>query len=577
MMKIAIYTRKSKYSDKSESIDSQIEYCKKSAKLHFPDINDYEIYVDEGFSGGNIDRPEFKRMIEDIKKSKNFKALICYKIDRISRSLTDFTTLQQKLEKKDIHILSASEGFDTSTPWGVAVLNILMIFAQLERNNVSERIKDTMLHYAKSGRWTGGTTPLGFESKSITYRDNFNQEKNMTVLSPIKKEIEIVEIIFNKYIELRSLNSVVTYLVQNDIKTRKNFQFSVSTVRNILINPVYVIADIDSFNFFKRNNCDIYNDEKAFNSEYGVIPYNREDKKKNIEKPINEWLIAIGKHKGIIDGKTWVMVQNILKENSQKSPRLGTAKYGVLSGLIKCNNCGSTMRIKGGRINASGVQDFYYVCSLKETSKRKKCDIKNISGLKAEQTIIETLYEYSKNIPFNSLIERNNIHITYSNNDTKKNLDKLNLEINKIKIAIDNLLDKLSQSSDENVDKIIFNKLSELNKEQVALEDKKAILELEHNKEKINNLNLLSLQEAFKNIKDFNTIEDIKQKRNIIKLLIEEIDWNGEKMIIRFNTDDSINFNKAMKQLDSHENMWTFHSRRQSGSTFCRFKIPTSC
>ncbi|WP_342455538.1 recombinase family protein [Caloramator sp. Dgby_cultured_2] len=165
-MKVAaIYSRKSKFTGKGESIDNQISICKEY--LERMGITEYLIYEDEGFSGKNIKRPEFQRMLKDA-KAKKFDVLICYRLDRVSRNIADFAHLIELLSKLGIEFISVSEQFDTSTPMGRAMMYIASVFAQLERETIAERIKDNMLELAKSGRWLGGK-PLQDLKASLLY------------------------------------------------------------------------------------------------------------------------------------------------------------------------------------------------------------------------------------------------------------------------------------------------------------------------------------------------------------------------------------------------------------------------
>ncbi len=541
-MKIAIYTRKSKYSDKSESIESQIEYCKNAARTHYPGVDEFKVYVDEGFSGGNTERPQYKQLLSDIRTKKEFQALICYKIDRISRSLVDFANLQQYLEKYNVNIISASEGFDTSSAWGSAVLNILMIFAQLERNNISERIRDTMLHYAKQGRWTGGLTPTGFESKSIPYLDALGSEKNMVVLSPIPDEIEIVKLIYNKYLEMRSLSALETYLSQRSIKTKKNKPYCMSTIRNILVNPVYATADNSLYNYFKSHNVDLCNDETEYDGSHSVIPYNREDRKKLTDKPMSEWIIAISKHNGIISGDIWVQVQHILDENKDKMPRAGTARHGIFAGLIKCSKCGSTMRVKNGRVSAKGgYREFYYVCNLKETSKKARCDVININGNKLEDDVLDMLIKVSSDEDsFNELLDRNRISQTEHHDDRRVHLDKLKRELTLKQSGQQNVMLQLAKSSDPDIGKPLLAMIKNFSVEIREIEERINTLQLALANERSKELDMLSLRDSFAKINSMLNVYDITEQRNIMKRIIHHMEWDGQNITIFFRSGSSI-------------------------------------
>ena len=168
---IAIYSRKSKFTGKGESIGNQVELCKEYVRNMFgeADADRCVVFEDEGFSGGNLKRPDFQRMMEEVRKRK-FKAIIVYRLDRISRNISDFTGLIDELNKLDVSFVSIREQFDTSTPMGRAMMFIISVFSQLERETIAERIRDNMHELAKTGRWLGGNTPTGFKSRMCPFR-----------------------------------------------------------------------------------------------------------------------------------------------------------------------------------------------------------------------------------------------------------------------------------------------------------------------------------------------------------------------------------------------------------------------
>lgn len=150
-------------------VGNQIELAKEYIRIHYPeDIFDVKIIVfeDEGFSGGTTDRPHFQEMLNLI-KSNGFNILICYRLDRISRNIADFTSLINELSKHNIDFISLKEQFDTRTPMGRAMMYIASVFAQLEREVIAERIRDNLLELAKTGTWLGGDPPLRIFSRKI--------------------------------------------------------------------------------------------------------------------------------------------------------------------------------------------------------------------------------------------------------------------------------------------------------------------------------------------------------------------------------------------------------------------------
>ena len=138
---IAVYARKSKFTHSGDSIEIQIGKCRNylAALSDQNDDTEIKIFRDEGYSGGNTNRPEFQKLLNECTSGK-VSTLICYRIDRISRNLSDFAQLYEQLKKQDIKFISVNEQFDTSTPAGEAMLKICMVFSELERQTITERI-----------------------------------------------------------------------------------------------------------------------------------------------------------------------------------------------------------------------------------------------------------------------------------------------------------------------------------------------------------------------------------------------------------------------------------------------------
>lgn len=295
----AIYSRKSKYTGKGESVENQIEKCKDyiSQKFDIEDESKFLIYEDEGFTGANTNRPDFKRMMKDA-KDKKFSAIVCYKLDRISRNMIDLCNLTEELEKLGISFMCATQEFDTSTPTGRAMLRLLGTFAEFERDVIAERIRDNMLELAKTGRWLGGTTPIGYKSKAIEKKTLDGKDKKLFKLDTIEDERVIVELIFKKYKEFKSQTKLETYLIQNNIKTRNDIFFSRFAIKNILVNPVYAKNDIDMYNYFQNKGVEIFADEIEFDGQAGIATYNKtlQKKGKSVQyRDIKDWIVSVRK------------------------------------------------------------------------------------------------------------------------------------------------------------------------------------------------------------------------------------------------------------------------------------------
>ena len=483
-MNVAIYARKSKATKKGESISNQIELCKKYfLNTTNEDVN-FLIYEDEGWSGGNINRPQFTKMMNDA-KLKRFSALICYRLDRIARNVADFSSTYKILEESNIAFISITEQFDTSTIMGRAMINISATFAQIERETIAERIKDNMLELSRTGRWLGGTPPLGFKSVQIT-------ENNKKMY-------------------------IARYLVSNYIKGKNGGDFSRNTVLQILKNPVYCCSDENAIKYFESKGSTL-NCSKS--NKYGLMVYNKRKGGKK-ENPIEEWIIATGKHTGIIPGAEWVNCQNILEDIKQKaSPRAKTGNKFLLSGMLKCSKCGSSM-CSWSRTNR-GIYYRSYRCELKNRA-ANRCDSKMVNADELEQFIIDLC----KNIKIEDVI---NIKRTKNNNAAlKRELTSLNKNLNENDKLLQGLIKKLALIDDIDVLSMIQTEIKKIktkndniNKRINEINISMFDVEDEENKKQL----LLESHKLFKNTIDL--IEDVEAKRNLIMNFIEYFTYDSE-------------------------------------------------
>lgn len=323
--RIAVYSRKSKFTGKGESIGNQVELCKEYIGMHYgaEARERILIYEDEGFSGKNLNRPDFKRMMEDAKEQK-FKAIVVYRLDRISRNISDFSGLIEELAHMGIAFVSIREQFDTSTPMGRAMMYIASVFSQLERETIAERIRDNMHELAKTGRWLGGTTPTGYASESVRTVTIDGREKKVCRLKLIPNEAQIVRMIYDLYITNESLTFTEGVLLELGIRTKNDKYFSRFSIKAILQNPVYMIADEDAYRYFVQKESDLFSAQEDFDGKHGIMAYNRTDQERGRATkylPPKEWIVSVGRHPGLISGESWVHVQKILARNRSKYHR----------------------------------------------------------------------------------------------------------------------------------------------------------------------------------------------------------------------------------------------------------------
>lgn len=350
--RIGLYARKSKFTGKGESIQNQIDACKTYITEHFKE-EEWKIfeYVDEGISGKDIEnRPEMKRLLNDINNNA-IDVLICYRLDRVSRSVRDFSDLIQNLTEQGKEFVSVTESFDTRTPMGRAMIMIASVFSQLERETIAERITDNMYALAKTGRWLGGATPLGYESKKIVEEDSIGKKRSHFRLVEISEELDLICLIYQKYCELKSLTKLESYLMNAGYRTKNGKFYGRYVLKAILQNPVYCIADQKVYNYMQENNYGIYSDKELFDGEHGLIAYNKNNNRGKFQRvnEVDKWIVAVGEHKGCIASSLWIQVQNQLNSNSKLTYRQPKKSKALLSGIVRCACCGAAMRPKGAQ------------------------------------------------------------------------------------------------------------------------------------------------------------------------------------------------------------------------------------
>lgn len=567
---IAIYSRKSKFTGKGESIGNQVELCKEYINTHIENISPDNIivYEDEGFSGGNLNRPAFKKMIEAAKK-RQFKAIIVYRLDRISRNVSDFSGLIEELSRLDIDFISIKEQFDTGTPMGRAMMYIASVFSQLERETIAERIRDNMRELAKTGRWLGGTTPTGYASDAVKSVTIDGKAKKSCKLKLIPEEADIVKTIFDLYEETDSQTITEAELIKRGIKTKNDRYFTRFSIKNILQNPVYVIADQDSYDYFVKVDSDLFADKDDFDGVHGIMAYNRtnQEKGKTTEYlPPDKWIVSVGLHLGIIPGKVWVKVQKSLERNKSKSYRKPRSNESLLTGLIYCS-CGNRMYPKlSNRKTADGKPIFTYVCKMKERSKRSICNSKNANGNTLDMAIVEQIKMLDDDHgTFIEQLEQSRKFYTGNRTDYEERLTAMKQQKAETEKKIESLVDSLTELGDSTAKSHITKRIEQLNFECVEIDAR--IQELEgltsqHTLSDIEFDVMRQLLSVFKNSIDEMTVE---QKRTAVRTLVRKVVWDGENAhVILFGADgDEIEYpNIPAEEDDADKTRWGENSKR---------------
>jgi len=351
IIRCAIYTRKSTEEGLEQdfnSLDAQREsaenYIASQKGQGWICLSDH--YDDGGFTGGNMDRPAIGRLLADI-DAGSIDCVVVYKVDRLSRSLMDFAKILERFEKKNVSFVSVTQQFNTTTSMGRLTLNILLSFAQFEREVISERTRDKIAMARKRGKYTGGRPVLGYDIVPEGGKITINET-----------EAEQVRTIFGLYLKHGSMLPVVEQLdrlgwqtktwITRKGKVHQGHLFNKSSVHSLLTNPLYI----------------------------GLVRYDGQN--------------YDGEHDAIVTTEIFDDVQRILAENHRLPSPARFGKYGgLLKGILRCKACNSGMSHSFSK--KKGKRYRYYVCQNAISRGWKNCPHPSLPANEIEQFVINEI------------------------------------------------------------------------------------------------------------------------------------------------------------------------------------------
>lgn len=523
-MHIGIYSRKSIYSDKSDSVETQIKICEEYADSHYDNIETVVRYnQDEGYSGSNTDRPGFKLLMSNVVERK-IDVLICYKIDRISRNVLDFSKTFELLQENHVEFVSVKEQIDTSTPLGRAMMYICSVFAQMERETIAERVKDNMIELSKSGKWAGGKPPLGYMLERVVING-----KKHSILAINKEEMPLLNLVYDTFLKGYSLNGMETYFKKMNVKSKNGDFFSSTQLHQILKNPHYAVADESVYNFFLDKGCVMGAEKEKFDGKYGLVVYGRTSggrKKTHSVNTADKWIVSVGKHKAIMSSDKWLSVQYRFGHNVIDKTR--KHQIGLLKGIIRCK-CGNALRTKRkvDKIYHKVYDDYF--CPNRDRKGIEYCDMKMISISDVDCALIEKLkaIKADKSLLYKYISK-------YAETPTFRNKEAILRDIAKVKKKIVNLTNAIQEDAASSAVKYMVSQIESLDNEIVCYNFELRELEISI-KEKASITN--DADKTYYEICDFlDTFEDSSYdaKINHLKRIIKDCVWDGNQLIVTF-------------------------------------------
>lgn len=483
---VAIYARQSVDKKESVSIETQIEDCKTKAKGA-----PVKIYKDKGYSGKNTERPDFQKLVADIEAGL-IKKLIVYKLDRISRNITDFYNFYEVLKLHNCAFQSYTEDFDTTNSMGRAMMGVLAVFAQMERENIQTRIKDNYDYRITTKGWLSGKAPFGFKN---------SKENGIKVLEPIPEEIEVVQWMFKTYAERPniSLGQIQAELISKGVKGHQSTKgMGRTTINRILSNPVYAVADAMLYEYYSIKKPIFINDKSEWDGTSCACMVGKNNKSMRADN-LEGVKIYLTTCKGVVDSRTFIMVQDRLSQNSAlASDNKPTNNLKELSGLLKCAECGMAVKMQAYPTLTCNGRNQNRICSV------------SFKGVKLEQlqdAVSKEVCEYLKTIHEKQLIKQ-------------KRRRKTRKEIKELEEQLENLIETASYS--KNVASVLGEKIDFISKQ---IDKKQLDLKLD-----VDNRDLIEIRTDTLSIfdKEGNLLIDYNElnteKRQVIlRVLVEKI------------------------------------------------------
>ena len=487
---IAIYARQSIDKKDSISIETQIELCKKEIS----DINEVQVYFDKGYSGSNINRPEFQRMLSDVKSGLISKVII-YRLDRMSRSVLDFAKLIETFKYYKVDFQSTQEKFDTSTPMGNAMLSITMVFAQLERETIQKRIKDNFYSRMNKGFSMGGYAPYGF----IRIPSEIEGKKTK-MLSPDENTVEYLIEMYNLYGNMHfSLGEIARYFNESKTLSPQGAKWDSCKISRIIRNPVYVKSDSNIYQYYKSRGCNIVNDISDFCTDNGCYLYGKRDRNARKYTDVTDHYLSLALHQGLVSSDLFLKCQYKLDKNSQID-NSHAGKHTWLTGIAKCKKCGGSLVVKSSYNN----QYKYWYCSNK-TNRVCNATLPKMKVPKTEALVQDEI--------FNIIRNNRDIVIQQENeNNTEKNQISIQIEI--LNQQTEKIIQTLLESNDITA--------KYLNEKLTDIDSKKQKLQALYNELIISNTGRLDAKQIYDTIKDWDTLST-NQRKDIANQFIDKV------------------------------------------------------
>ncbi len=562
VVRAAIYARKSVVLKKGDTLNQQDEKCRKFLEYKYNKDIAIKRYTDEK-SGKDMDRLEMQALINDIKVGK-INAVCSYKLDRFGRNATDLLNFVDLLKQYGVvlHCVDDKIDYDPTDESDFMTRFLIMflsLMAEMERNNIRQRVTDSKIYLSGLGFWLGGTTPYGYTSVQVPNTNVIPEAaaQKLFVLHEDSNEMRMIDKIFEDYdredisyseLANRCTDAGFNPRFSNRLAKKSVVMFDSATIRGMLKNPVYVKATPDVYDWLISMGYRAENitPREKFDGKHGLLTYGKTSRSNKTEyKDNSEVIVAVAPHNGRIDASLWLRVQDKVLKNAGNKTKKNTKHNNVMlgGGLFRCACCGGLMSSYNRESRKeAGVFYPHYRCENKRKRNGKLCSVDNLAATEVDEAIIDVLFQKKEEICSSvEYIKKNLLSVKncYIQEDI---IPRLEREIEKEQSKIDNIVANIASGSfsefalnsmNKHMNEI-FNRIEQL---KVKIEEEhKKVKEME-NKNK--SLDLIATKLLNLDKSDF-MILPMSEKRAILALIIDKVKWDGKQIHVYFKTPDKV-------------------------------------
>lgn len=524
-MNFGIYTRKSYFTDTSDSVKMQLETCEEYIRRIFDQVDSITPYEDDGFVRSDIDRPAMNQLREDVADGL-IDCVVIYRIDRVCSDMMDFCTFYTFLKEKGVKFVTVKDGIDTTTPIGEAMMYLAVIFSGLEIGNDALRIRDNLNHLAARGFWCGGSAPFGYDIIEV---GTGGSKKHKTIVKNEEQHEEkerLINILLDNNFTLQQME---TYCRQQGIKSKNGKFLSTTQLHQIFRSPYCCPDSAEIYDYYEKKGCimDDGSPREMWDGKHGVMVYGRtkeirvNHKKKHVQAPPEEWRVSIGYHEPTISAERWLQVQDHFGKNKfEKKKKYETT---LLKGVLRCK-CGRLMTL-ARKPRADGSVGTWYHCPRRERAGVGACDCKAIKAELLDEEVLKIFRAIEHDPEVLKKYIREEKKTTDSGDKIKKKIAETEKKIGKLTGA-------LATSAKSSAAKYIIAEIEDLDVELMRLkrEEAAALQEKRRNAQSLQSAETKrkAIMELLANFDSFT----MDEKNEIAKSVIREATWDNETLFI---------------------------------------------